>query len=96
VGFANRQTRGLFRKFPKSDFFHALLLGLDALPPVEETSGLQYRLNNLNYDCGPVNGIMTPATREAVRAFQSDHPTLAVTGDADAPTRERVRLVYGH
>ncbi|HMA96726.1 MAG TPA: peptidoglycan-binding domain-containing protein, partial [Polyangiaceae bacterium] len=69
---------------------------LDALPPVEETSGLQYRLNNLNYDCGPVTGVMTPATHEAVRVFQSEHPPLAVTGEVDALTQERVRLAYGH
>jgi len=47
-------------------------LKLGHLDPVESLTGVQARLNNLGYDCGPVDGINGPRTQAAVRAFQQD------------------------
>ena len=43
---------------------------LKQAPDDECVSGVQQRLNNLNLDTGPVDGILGPNTRAAVRAFQ--------------------------
>lgn len=45
-------------------------------------SEIQELLGQLGYYVGPVDGYMAPATRAAVRSFQSDH-NLARTGEAD-------------
>lgn len=48
-------------------------LKLGHLDPVESLTGVQARLNNLGYDCGPVDGLNGPRTQAAVRAFQKDY-----------------------
>jgi N-acetylmuramoyl-L-alanine amidase len=48
-------------------------LKLGHLDPVEDLKGVQARLNNLGYDCGPVDGISGPRTQAAVKAFQKEH-----------------------
>jgi N-acetylmuramoyl-L-alanine amidase len=62
-----------------------LLLGW--LDPVETTSGVQARLQNLGYECGAVDGVFGPKTEAAVRAFQEDHPPLVVDGVSGPETR---------
>jgi hypothetical protein len=48
-------------------------LKLGHLDPVEDLKGVQARLNNLGYDCGPVDGISGPRTQAAIKAFQKEH-----------------------
>ena len=48
-------------------------LKLGHLDPIESLSGVQARLNNLGYDCGPVDGVNGPRTKAAVMAFQKNH-----------------------
>jgi N-acetylmuramoyl-L-alanine amidase len=54
------------------DLMDTWTLKLGHLDPVESLSGVQARLNNLGYDCGPVDGINGPRTQAAVKAFQKD------------------------
>jgi N-acetylmuramoyl-L-alanine amidase len=46
-------------------------LKLGALSPVASAKGVQQRLQNLGFDCGPIDGIVGPRTRAAVRNFQA-------------------------
>lgn len=70
-----------------------LLIG--HLDPIEYVSGYQARLKNLGYDCGPVDGVLGPRTKAAVRAFQRDNPPLVVDGDCGPKTRGMLADVYG-
>lgn len=65
------------------------------LDPIETISGIQARLNNLGYGSGPVDGIIGPITRGAVRRFQADHPPLVVDGIPGPRTQARLKEVYG-
>ena len=69
-------------------------LGLGHLDPVESVRGVQARLANLGYEPGPVDGIMGPLTRAAVRRFQGDHD-LQVDGIAGPKTQAELERVYG-
>ena len=55
------------------DYPDTWTLKLGHLDPVESLAGVQARLNNLGYDCSPVDGINGPRTQAAVKAFQKDH-----------------------
>jgi hypothetical protein len=68
-------------------------LKLGHLDPVEALSGVQARLNNLGYDCGPVDGINGPRTQAAVKAFQKDHG-LAVDGIPGPKTQAALQSEY--
>jgi len=65
-------------------------LRLGELNPVTRVKGVQQRLNNLGYASGPVDGIVGPLTRNAVRNFQADQPDLDDTGQIDDKTRQRL------
>lgn len=69
------------------------LLRIGHLDPVEELSGVQARLNNLGFDCGPVDGINGPMTKAAVRAFQEQYG-LKVDGIAGSRTQAKLKEVY--
>jgi hypothetical protein len=70
-----------------------LPLKLGNLDPVEETSGVQARLNNLGFGDGKVSGVLDEKTADALRAFQIKYG-LSVTGEADAATREKLRQIH--
>lgn len=72
----------------------SLRIALGHLDPVESVKGVQARLNNLGYDCGPVDGIVGTKTREAVRRFQAEHD-LQVDGIAGPKTQKKLDEVYG-
>jgi Putative peptidoglycan binding domain/LysM domain len=67
---------------------------LGYIDPLAEISGVQTRLNNLGFDCGPVNGVLNDQTREAIQGFQQKHD-LKVTGKMDRPTLDKLEKVYG-
>jgi len=69
-------------------------LQIGHLDPVEETSGIQARLNNLGFDCGSVDGIIGPRTEAAVKAFQEEH-SLNVDGIPGPKTQAKLKEVYG-
>ena len=67
---------------------------LGYIDPIETLSGIQARLNNLGYSCGPVDGTDGTLTQAAVRAFQSDHG-LKVDGVAGPKTQSSLAQEYG-
>ena len=69
-------------------------LKLSSLDPLETIEGIQGRLNNMNYQVGPIDGIEGPRTREAIRNFQRDYD-LVVDGKCGHKTQEKLKKVYG-
>jgi peptidoglycan hydrolase-like protein with peptidoglycan-binding domain len=51
----------------------------------------EVRLKEFGFDPGPVDGMFTAQTQEAVRAFQARYG-LPVSGLLDRPTREELKL----
>ena len=69
-------------------------LEIGHLDPVETTKGLQARLSNLGYDCGPVDGMCGASTRAATRRFQRDNG-LVCDGVAGPVTRKKLSELHG-
>src|SRR4051794_11968425 len=59
-------------------------LDLGGMDPVDTLTGVQARLEALGYDCGGVDGELTPLTRAAIRAFQRTHGLLQNGDPKDA------------
>ncbi|HSS64415.1 MAG TPA: peptidoglycan-binding domain-containing protein [Gammaproteobacteria bacterium] len=68
-----------------------LILGFTAIAPAisvayeEKVAAVQRRLSDLDYEPGPVDGLMGPRTRNAVRAFQRAN-SLSPNGRLNAGT----------
>lgn len=69
-------------------------LRLGDLNPTHAISGAQARLTNLGFDCGPIDGIFGPLTRNAIKRFQKA-AGLPPTGELDAPTMQELEAKYG-
>lgn len=67
---------------------------LGRVDPITTVSGVQERLKNLSFDCGPVDGIMGPLTKAAVREFQKKF-NLKVDGIVGPQTRGRLEQEHG-
>lgn len=69
---------------------------LGSLDPARTVSGMQQRLRNLGIDPGPVDGIMGPRTRRALREFQTVESSggLTPSGEPDADTIARLRELH--
>jgi hypothetical protein len=69
------------------------------LPPPTSTLGVQYRLRNLGYYEGAVDGQPGPAVRDAILRFQQerqeDGASVPVNGEADEPTRAELVRYHG-
>jgi N-acetylmuramoyl-L-alanine amidase len=63
---------------------------LGHLDPLETTSGVKARLNNLGYGCGEVNSVEDDAYDQAVRQFQQEHG-LVVDGIVGPKTRHMLK-----
>ena len=69
-------------------------LRLGQMDPISQLSGVQRRLVNLGFDCGRIDGQMTPATAAAIRAFQR-RAGLPETGKLDQATRDNLLREHG-
>jgi hypothetical protein len=86
--------RGTLTVRPPDDEEEHYDLQLGHMDPVTETSGVQARLNNLGFDCGKVDGLLSPRTQEALRAFQAKH-RLETTGKPDEATQQKLKDEHG-
>ncbi len=66
--------------------------GQEIFSSFESIRSAQIALRDRNYYNGPVNGQMTPGTRDAIRRFQRDQ-NLPVTGDLNLATARELGLV---
>jgi hypothetical protein len=62
--------------------------------PDEGVSGAQSRLANLGYAVAGATGVLDPATKVALAAFQADHG-LEVDGALTAATRSKLKETHG-
>jgi len=69
-----------------------LILGSPQDP--RDVTGVQYRLHALGYTVGPIDGLMGPKTRRAIREFQRDQG-LTVDGQIDRGLLVRIEETYG-
>jgi N-acetylmuramoyl-L-alanine amidase len=76
---------------PNQQEFELQLGGLD---PGSELSGIQTRLNNLGFDCGPADGKLDGKTQSALRAFQAKH-NLNQSGEPDDATKQKLKQEHG-
>jgi len=72
-----------------------LTLQFGHIDPSNEVSGVQHRLSNLGYDCGPDIGTMNEDTKQALLDFQRDNK-LERTGEIDAATKAKLEEIYDH
>lgn len=88
---------GFFRNFGGRSLaagaVFAALVGAGAGVQANETVAVKHALYGAGYDIDNVSPEMGDATREALKAFQKDHPDLAVTGEVDEPTRKALGIV---
>ena len=61
------------------------IYGYNGLPPDQVVADVQGALQQLGYYQGPIDGVLGPATQEAIERYQRDH-ALPVTGGIDHRT----------
>lgn len=80
-------------KFGPPDQQQEIDLPLGHMDPITEMTGVQGRLTNLGYRCGPIDGQLSAATAAALAAFQRD-AGLPPTGELDQPTRDALAQAH--
>jgi peptidoglycan hydrolase-like protein with peptidoglycan-binding domain len=63
-------------------------------PTSECISGIQQRLNNLNINAGPVDGIYGPNTRAAIAAFQKLYKLSIAKGHEGEPNETTRNMLF--
>jgi N-acetylmuramoyl-L-alanine amidase len=92
IGIPGNARKGTLRVHDEG-FTHEFDLGLGNLDPIGTLTGVQQRLKNLGFDCGPADGRMGPRTRAALEKFQAKHE-LPVTGEVDKATRSKIEEAH--
>jgi N-acetylmuramoyl-L-alanine amidase len=67
---------------------------LGSIDPLNETTGIQQRLNNLAFDSGSVDGAFGSQTEAALRGFQEQYG-LTANGKLDATTQQKLKQICG-
>lgn len=81
--------------FPQLDD-DVITIEIGAMTPVGTIEGIQARLNNLGYFCGPVSNVLDPPTILALDRFRAAQGLTPQDDNAlDQPTLERLLLVHG-
>lgn len=70
------------------------VFALGEINPITELTGVQARLINLGFDCGPIDGVLGERTEAALRDYQRSR-RLPVTGEPDEETRRQLQADYG-
>lgn len=75
-------------------------LAIGHLDPVDDPddralTGVQARLNNLGFFCGPVDGVRGPSTTAAIRRFQ-EHVLRRSNPDGELDAEARQALIREH
>jgi N-acetylmuramoyl-L-alanine amidase len=86
-------TSGLLRVGTGADLVQ-FTLKLGALSPVASNKGVQQRLQNLGFDCGPIDGAIGARTRAAIRNFQTK-VGLVADGILSPETRAALKDAHG-
>lgn len=68
-------------------------LNIAEMEPIDTIVGLQARLVNLGFECGPVDGICGKRTKRAIAKYQA-HAGLDETGEASQKTRDHIRKAH--
>jgi hypothetical protein len=68
-------------------------LKIGHLDPVENNDGVQARLNNLGFRCGPMAGALSPESKRTLKAFQAKSG-LPESGELDAATRNKLQELH--
>lgn len=80
------------------DFITEYTLDLGYLDPVDETQGVQCRLQNLGYYAGPLDGTRNDDTIAALKAFQKEegkkNSNVKVTGTLDKLSRDALLMTH--
>jgi N-acetylmuramoyl-L-alanine amidase len=63
---------------------------LGHLDPIDSIKGIQARLNNLGYCCGPIDGQLNDATKSAILMFQQAIGHSDPSGNIDEQTRNEI------
>jgi hypothetical protein len=71
-------------------------LAIGHLDPLEEVSGVQGRLTNLGFECGPVDNKNGPKTREGVETFQKKAFSDPDEWDGIAGPKTKQKLLEHH
>jgi N-acetylmuramoyl-L-alanine amidase len=88
----NARHGDLVIELPDREERYELVLG--GLDPVNTPTGVQARLTNLGLDCGKIDGIIGPRTRQALERFQIKH-NLEPTSELDDATLSRLESIHG-
>jgi hypothetical protein len=67
---------------------------LGHLSPIDTILGVQSRLHNLGYDCGPVNGLESSKLTDALKEFQR-HEGIRESGQRDDATLAKLEELHG-
>jgi len=71
-------------------------LNIGFLHPITTVSGVQMRLNNLGFACGPAAGTDNAPYHGALNAYQTKHSLPNRNGILDAATVDALRSEYDH
>lgn len=63
--------------------------------PDDGVSGAQGRLRNLGYEVGPIDGILGPQTKRALKQFQTKHGLQPANGELTDATAQALAAEHG-